>query len=200
MTKSEFELYIENIEALDRMRNSLDSLTIEWETDVEKMDLSVLLTPLSIDYHPGIVLKIETFEMKDIIQSNGALLREGGVERILNLFKLIESGIKIIPPIIDRDVEYFDGVAQIKNHVKPFSVRDGVNRLNLARHQKLEQIPILVFEHHSKYYFTRSKWDISASNESVVLSEKSTRDVIELPLNRSQACLTASGDYLFYIH
>ena len=58
MTKSEFELYIENIEALDRMRNSLDSLTIEWETDVEKMDLSVLLTPLSIDYHPGIVLKI----------------------------------------------------------------------------------------------------------------------------------------------
>lgn len=199
MTKSEFELYIENIEALDRMRNSLDSLTIEWETD-PNVDLTVLATDINLPDVPGTRRSIETVELDKIMHTAKDLFANGSLERYTNLFKLIESGVKIIPPLMHRSIHFVD-CEEIKESInKLIPVFDGFHRLNLAKHIGLKEVPILVVEIPTSYTFTKTLWEVSCTEHKILLKRKGADEIFELPLANCFGRLTASGDYFFYIH
>ena len=202
MTQNEVKTYIENLGAVERMKSNLDNLKIEWETDITKIDLSVLASEPQIPNVPGTQLKIEWVEtsiIKGVIYSK-EILKEGSIERFVELYKLIESEVKVIPPLVIREIEFVDGEIKETEQQKFISISDGAHRLSLSKHLKLAQIPVLVAEVPHKHYFTKSMWNVTYNESTIELTQKSGEKKCSLPLANSFGRLTESGDYLFYIH
>lgn len=202
MTQDEVKTYLEDLGAVERMKSNLDNLQIEWETDVDKIDLTVLSSNPKIPNIPGTQLKIEWIEIPysmDVDYSKNMFVY-GELERFLGLYKLIERGVKIIPPLVIRDLDYVNGEPTVKEQLNLGSISDGVHRLILSKHLKLSRIPVLVAEFPSKHFFNKSMWNITYNENSIELTEKNGEIKFNLPLANSWGTLTESGDYLFQIH
>lgn len=202
MTQDEVKTYIDNLGAVERMKSNLDNLQIVWETDVNKIDLSVLASDPKIPNVPGTMLKIEWVEtslIKDFGYSS-EIFKEGSIERFVELYKLIESGVKIIPPLVIRDLKFVDGEIKETEQQKSIPISDGAHRLLLSKHLNLAKIPVLVAEIPYKHFFSKSMWDITYNESTIELTQKSGEKKCSLPLANSLGRLTESGDYLFSIH
>lgn len=198
MTTEDFRTYIENHSAFERLQSKLPSLQIDWETD-PNVDLSVLASDIKLPDVPGTRLKIETMDLDKIIHTAKDLFDGGSIERYTNLFKLIENGVKIIPPLMHRSIQFVDCEEVKESNNKPTPVSDGYHRLNLAKHIGLKEVPVLVVEMPYKYTFTKALWEVSCNEDKILLKRKETDAIFELPLANCFGRLTVSGDYLFTI-
>jgi len=198
MTQEDFRTYIENHAAYERLQSKLPSLQIDWETD-PNVDLSVLASDINLPDVPGTRRKIETMDLDKIIHTAKDLFDGGSIERYTNLFKLIENGVKIIPPLVHREIEFLDCEEIKKSFKESIHVSDGYHRLNLAKHIGLKEVPVLVVEKPYKYTFTKTLWEVSCSEDKILLKRKETDTIFELPLANCFGSLTVSGDYLFTI-
>lgn len=198
MTTEDFRTYIENHAAFERLQSKLPSLQIDWETD-PNVDLSVLASDINLPDVPGTRRSIEIVDIDKIMHTAKDLFANGSLERYTNLFKLIESGVKIIPPLMHRSIHFVD-CEEIKESInKLIPVSDGFHRLNLAKHIGLKEVPVLVVETPTSHTFTKALWEISCNEDKIMLKRKETGAIFELPLANCFGSLTVSGDYLFTI-
>jgi hypothetical protein len=188
------------------MKQNIKSLKIEWETDIEKIDLSVLASKPTIpsmpviNTVPSIIKRIEWIELTKIEHRiNKDLFAEYDTERYLALFKLIESGTKIIPPIIQQGFQFINGEIQEINQVATFRVADGNHRVNLSYYLNLKEIPILFIKTLSRYSFERRLWNISCNNGGIEFKEKNGKRVFDFPLLNSIPHLN-EVNYEFSVH
>lgn len=196
MNSIEFEEYLENISVLDKFKASLPTLQIEWETD-PNVDLSVLASEVTIP-DPGTVRHIEFIEMSRIEQAKQDLLN-GDLIRYLDLFKLIEQGVKIIPPLMIRSISFINGVQETID-AGLIHVSDGYHRVNLAKHLNLQTIPVLFIDQPYKYTFSRSKFEISATETELQLVDKDSRKMFVLELSNVYPGINPNGNYEFFVN
>jgi hypothetical protein len=197
MKQTELTIYLENLSALDRFKNNLSSLQIIWETD-PNIDISVLASDITIPPIPGTKRHIELVNISQIEHTKQDLFN-GGLSRYLELYKLIEQGVPIIPPIVHRSISFINGVQETVE-TRPIRVSDGYHRVNLAKWVNLEAVPVLFVDQPSKYTFSRSQFEISATETELQVVDKDSREVFRLELSNTYPGFNSSGDYEFHIH
>ena len=200
MTQAEFKNYIDNISVFERMKENLSTLKIDWETDTSKIDLSVLASGDFIPAVPGIKFNVKWVDINQIQHQNRELFIDGEIERFTELYKLIENGVKIIPPMTVRSIDYVDGVAQAQTVSKPVCILDGEHRIRLCKHINLTTMPVLFIDTPSRFTFSKAKWDFKLIGDHVNFSNKINGELLSFPLANIYLRLTLSGDYHFEVH
>lgn len=205
MTKAEFEKYIENISVFERMKENLSTLKMEWETDVTKIDLSVLARSMN-PIIPGTQFLIKWVPAEKLQIEFKDFYTDGDTEQYIELYKIIKNGVKIIPPLSIRPINYIDCIPQefdLAEEIEQsqfISVHDEEGQIKLAKKLKLKEIPILFAKIPYKIYFTKEKWELNCKNEILEFTHKTTREKKVFPLCICSPQYTASGDYLFLIN
>ena len=197
MTHDQFNKYLSDLGSLQRMKTNgvekLKTLHLEWETDVSKIDFSVLLNPPRI---PALAnFCIEWFDAQYLPGTSGQELT-GDLNRFLGIYELIEKGVKIIPPISHRQINFVDGEFQVSKVLCP-SIADGNHRVQLAKHLRFEKIPVLFIEQPYECYFSKDKWNLAYKDGFVEFTNICSETKHEFQLSAISFQLTRTGDYRF---
>jgi len=170
MTKEELDNYFKCLESINKAKYALKTIkTIKWETDVTKLDLSVLRNCWIKNEHEYQSIKIE-YRPKDTIccMHHARLFHDvtDDAKTMCNTIELIQLGnVNIIPPIFVKLQIIIDG--EITETSNEYMI-DGNHRLRAANHFQLDMIPIVICERVRQFKFTKSKWDITYDSETLV--------------------------------
>lgn len=164
MSRSD-ELLKQNVRNIEYINNSkkyaieIEKVkSIDWETDIDKMDFSKLRNAQI----KGLALK----SVEYVDTPEATIFYD---DAMCELIDFVKDGNKIIPPLFLTTHKIMDGIKE-KEETYWF---DGHHRLMLSNHLKLKQIPIVKFEA-EEYSFRVEKWDIQHDGESVTF--QSIRD------------------------
>jgi len=176
MTKEELDYYFSKKENGKRIARKFENIKIEWETDLSKIDLSVLksnfpykLEDANTKFHIGVI-------KTDML--NNSVLRELQLHRdprTHDLVEFIKAGNKIIPPIWITSLEYDGNAFKTNELCSTFS--DGSHRMFVSEMIGLNEIPAIYIERIMKFYFPLKKWKFLYGNTD--LSIKSLDEKIE---------------------
>ena len=131
-----------------RIKNGDFSLDIQWETNINKIDLSRLKSSLIDDLKNNLkqdyeiaILNLDKVVSRhcnnpDKVYPKDKLWVERQPHTIARLIEFIESGNKIIPPIIQPIDD------------KNLAIIDGNHRIALCRFLKLNNVPFLLMKRH----------------------------------------------------
>lgn len=191
--------YIEDIAVLERFKFNLSSLKIEWELDPD-IDLSVLASEPKYPIVPGTVKTIKMFSIESVrnYSGNKSLFNPGEIERFLELYKLIEEGAKIIPPLFQTSINFINGIPQY-NESGNVSVSDGDHRVRLAKYIGLKEIPVLFIEIPHNYSFSRSSFEIGGNDDIIEFMNKSTGEIFGYPADHCHFALSDDDYYSFFV-
>lgn len=162
------------IERVKQAKKQLPSLTINWETDIEKIDISKVNAG---DYFVNTLLfkplRIGKLSLKHYVEADPDVhffsSRESAI-RYLNLIELVATGEKIIPPLRETELTIRDGVTIAGD----IHVIDGTHRQVLAFALGEKEIPVVEGEVIRSYQFTPGNWLFGESDG--VLTVKSLFD------------------------
>ncbi|WP_436417170.1 hypothetical protein KCV26_11795 [Petrimonas sulfuriphila] len=166
MTKEEIQKHINWINRIDRAKEIVSELHIDWETDIEMMDFSKLYNfPLKISrimskslffapVDPGVVQ--QTIIERDTILTDW---------KMSELIEFVKEGNKIIPPSVITYNTVVDGIVT-KNH---FYLADGSHRQMLSAILGLKIIPFVKIETYENIKFSIDKWSINYQGDFIVL-------------------------------
>lgn len=170
-TKEQIIRDIERVNRISRAHEIIKTITINWETDVNKMDFSKLRSGgvwhgelKGIRYIKPPFVKSDMFEMDD---------------SMINLiFFIKEDKNKIIPPFLLETYEIRNGKRELNEHSY---YMDGNHRAQLSEKLKLQVIPIIVFER-NEYLFEIGKYYLDLKENVLNVQSKTGKNVIELDL------------------
>lgn len=201
MTKQELEKYLHRLDTVDNTMESISTLLIEWETDINSIDFSVLASDVIIPDRELQEIKIEWFPVSEICaRVKNEPFENVETERMLNIIELIQSGIKLIPPIAIKQMQMINGIIQpVDERPVHELIYDGTNRLILSLHSNQAQIPVIIIEQVVKVVFSKSLWNISYTDEFINLQHNETDQKFRLKLLTTFGRLDRSGDYVFSI-
>lgn len=185
MTKKEFEEYISFVEKQRNLQKIISETSIEWETDISKIDLSVLFSRpkyASVIKDP---VKIEWLNPSDLIPHSKEPLLIFGDQRMEDLICIVRSGKKIIPPLISKNYMLINGEFKNRYIDREYDFNDGAHRIKLANHLGLKQIPVLVQSVISRAVFNTSEWNLSCNEINIIISHNKENKTYEFPLNNS---------------
>lgn len=151
---------------------------IEWETDIDKIDISLLRNAEDMvrgaDFARVDKINLLTEGVDFLTKQDTVSLDEVlsiGYYRHLELIGLIQKGVKLIPPIYTEVITCIDG--EYIRGEKQFV--DGSHRQRIARVWGLDEVPVLVYERLGKYLFTPGKWDFETRDILIEKTEIRTR-------------------------
>jgi len=183
MTKEEIQNSLKILERTQSIKKQLKNLKIDWETDLEKMNFSLLRS------NPHCNIKNSYIEKLDLTKTHhweGAKTDIGLIIKdiiTINLITFIDDGNKIIPPLYIKPFEY-DGENYSIKEIQELRQLDGGHRLFLSAAIGLKEIPIIIHEKIVKYYFPVSKWDFECTDESFIAKSKDGNHIFEIDVNR----------------
>lgn len=202
MTKEQFDSYIENMKVAEELKKCWKEIHIDWETDPEKINLSQVASASMFESYikensDNVKYSIEIVKMEDIQQNSAELF---GIDfmRFVELYKIIKSGIKIIPPLVTKGYSILDGEICLPSHSLPIICSDGEHRVRLCRHLDIKDIPILIVYKLEKYVFTKTMWDIECDGLNIILSHKEIDKSFTIPLESYSCVPNIDGNYAFY--
>jgi len=143
----------------------LNELKIDWELDLNKMNFGDLRDS-GLDYIKNFNPKIDTKKIE--IWYNGLegdakdIFKPADIDIILDLIEFVQTGKKVIPPVIVIPVHILDGE---KKYFRPV-ILDGVHRIRLARYLGEAEVPVISYDYTRKYIFTKAKWKIERNTKS----------------------------------
>ena len=185
-TKLELDNHFNALERTQRLKKSLQTLKIEWETDLDKMDFSALRTGPAYDSeakHQKIrVDVIDISNEWDDLQKKD--LEKDFFSNIatLNLIEFIAKGNKIIPPLYLQNLEYCGDTFTTK--VQGIHRADGAHRVFVSFILGLKEIPIVLVEKIGKFSFPSDKWDFEYTDNLLIAKSKNGNHRIELDNTR----------------
>lgn len=160
----------ETLYRISQAEKILDNLKIEWELDLNKMNLRELRDSgfgFIKNYMPVIgSRRIDSWydgtegDLKAIFHPNDA-------DIMLDLIEFVQTGKKIIPPLAVIPVHIIDGEKTTFESV----ILDGVHRIRLARRLGHSEVPLVLYEYTKKYAFSKSNWKV----ERTPTGHKATR-------------------------
>lgn len=130
--------FIKYIELTNRVKKGL-AINIIWETDIEKIKLDFPNLRSHVKFNDGLEIKYLAKNEYNYCEYNDGILSFCD-DSMADLVDFIESGKKIIPPLISQEVQMNEWV--IDNY--GMDVCDGNHRLRIALEMGIEQIPFLV--------------------------------------------------------
>jgi hypothetical protein len=210
MTHEQFEKYLADKVAFQRIKTTkesdIKSLNIEWETDISKIDLSVLNSKINLPLIlvpkgsiPSVNLKVEWVDMKDLQhRTTQDILTDPDIRRYSSLVALIQSSTKVIPPISWRSFKIVNGDV-VFDEISPVTVGDGNHRLALAKYLGLQKVPILFIECLCQVVFDNTLWDCSCKGEIIEMKEKKGDKEFNFFLVNASAVIDEKN-YIFDIH
>lgn len=134
-------------------KNALDTLTINWETDINKMDFSKLRSYKGLEScFSRELLRIENVDISNEMAPDYVL----GNQSFIEMLDILINGGKLIPPAYVERYAIIDGKEQKTSSVA--GGFDGMHRVMLARHFGLDTIPVCVFKEYDGHWFTPTKW------------------------------------------
>lgn len=183
MSKAQVIESLDQLEQIQRMIEQLKNLKIDWETDLEKMDFSLLRSTPDCNIKKSYIDKLnltKTHHWNCCDNDFGITIRDKATQ---NLLKFIIDGNKIIPPLYTK-VFVYDGETFTIKEEPELSQADGGHRLFLSAAVGLEEIPIIVHEKIVKYSFPMDKWDFECVDENLIFKRKDGNDMFELDVNK----------------
>lgn len=130
--------FIKYIELINRVKKGL-AIDIIWETDIEKIKLEFPNLRSNVEFNDSLEIKYLAKNEYNYYETNNGIFPFCD-DSMIDLVDFIESGKKIIPPLISQEAEMNEWVIDNKQII----VRDGNHRLRLAREMGIEQIPFLI--------------------------------------------------------
>ena len=187
MSKAQVKESLEQFELAQRTLELLKNLKIDWETDLEKMNFSLLRSKINYDLKNPYIDKINITKTPYFTGSEIDSIHMMKDSATIDLVEFIAKGNKIIPPLYIKPFEY-DGETYSTKEVPELQLRDGGHRLFLSAFMGLEEIPIIVHDNIEKYYFPLSKWNYECVEESLIVKSKDGIHVFEFDFNRISIC------------
>jgi len=161
--------FIVTQQRLYKAKKILNGLKINWEFDLNKMNLESLRDSgygFVINCDPKIkIRRIDIWydgnegDPKDIFYPQT-------IDLTLDLIEFIQTGKKIIPPIAVVLVHLIDGEKTYPEMI----LLDGFQRLKLARYLGETEIPIIFFEDTNQCNFTKEKWTLTRNADEYKVS------------------------------
>jgi len=179
MTKEQLDLYIDINNNGSRIANfirkeKLPITKIDWLTDLDKIDLSVLRTRLICNMkqcHQTARIELEQLGESKIDDSNyNHYINMLGDPATNDLIEFIKQGNKIIPPIYLLALEYDGNTFKTNKLHKEKGLCDGGHRLFVSRLLGLTEIPVIVLEKIEIFIFPYDKWTFKYDNISLTVS------------------------------
>jgi len=140
----------EELDRVQRLKTSLQTLKIEWETDRDKMDF------LKLRWFPEELLskpfQIEYVSTTNLMHKLYPDLFNNRDNEMNNLIDFANTGAKIIPPSFIRMPKLLlsrkkENDIITENFTKQgLCIHDGCHRISLAKGVGLTEIPILIFD------------------------------------------------------
>lgn len=166
MTKEEIQKHINWINRIDRAKEIVSELHIDWETDIEMMDFSKLYNfPLKIS---RIMSKSLFFAPVDPEVVQRTIIERDSILtdwKMSELIEFVKEGNKIIPPSVITCNTVIDGIVT-KNHSY---LADGSHRQMLSAILGLKIIPFVKIETYENFQFSLDKWSINYQGDFIVL-------------------------------
>lgn len=206
MNTNEFLEYSKKLEiAAELKQKGVPAFSgIQWETDVTKVNLSLLASaPVVSEHtlnHPYTKLSIEEVPTKDV-HTDRVLNLGAELERFIPLYSLVMAGVKIIPPMAHKTREIVNGEAVEGQINYPLNLSDGAHRTQLAKALNLDTLPVLFVDTVSAFRFGRELYDVQEVPEENQLRfvKKNTGGVFTLDLQDVYPVVDASGDWVFHV-
>lgn len=203
MTKAEFKKYIDRLTNFPGLIDRIENLTIDWETDIDKCDFSVLQSEIKMPPKDRYDAKIEWYTAADVLVKveQCKIFENVDLHRLLNLVDLIDSGIKIIPPIAMRSVEIIDGESVLIGNTPINSlISDGTHRLILSKLSNQTKIPVIIIDQIIRFVFSKDLWELYYDEEYIRLVHLQNGKRFELRMDRcSFGELRRSGDIVLNV-
>lgn len=176
MEKSELEKYLSIYNGVDKLKKDIEEMIIEWETDINKIDLSVL--PNS--YQTGAKYQHFTIERTNPQEYNAHenFFLDPGTKRLVDFIK--ESGKKIIPPIKAVSLRYDGGTDTISETGRQFV--DGNHRLFVSNKKGFEEIPELIIHRIESFIFPFDLWEIKLDDENLYAKSETFKKEFDFPI------------------
>ncbi|HEX2920911.1 MAG TPA: hypothetical protein VHO50_07095 [Bacteroidales bacterium] len=201
MTKEQFDVYMLNVATLQRMKEGIKTLQIVWETDIPKIDLKALLNCPPISGLPLSNLKIEWINTELVphrVMEN--IFAQGDLVSFVNLFRLIESEIKIFPPLAHRTYNIVNGDRiWNKSGLPTIEICDGGHRSSLAKYLGHKEIPVLFVEYPVRCSFNNFLWILGCDGKNIEIQERNGNRMFNLPLSNCHPVLNEEN-YIFNIN
>jgi len=181
MTKEEIQNALKSLELVQNSKKRLGKLKIDWETDLEQMNFSLLRSTPDCNIKNSRMDKIDPrTEMGDKEECARDFLRDPATHALI---EFIENGNKIIPPLYVRQFEY-DGETFSTKETSFFGRTDGGHRVFVSMYLGLKEIPIIVHDKITKYSFPVDKWDFECMDEGFTAKSKNGEHKIEFDNRR----------------
>lgn len=190
MNKKDFINYAEKIQQVEefaRCCRGVESFAeIQWEMDPQKMNFKALASgaffPDRCLNHKETIMHVETVPISRVVTDCKFDLK-GDPTRYIPLYKLINNGDKIIPPMVHLPYHIINGESCRTNMPALFQVSDGNHRVALARALNLKAIPVLFVETCSGYTFDRPLWDADLIGDTIVFNNKNDKREYSIDLS-----------------
>lgn len=183
MNKAQVKESFNQLEQIQRTIVRLKNLKINWETDLDKMDFSLLRSTPDCNIKKSYIDKLNltsTHHWDCCDNDFGIAIRDKATQTLL---KFIIDGNKIIPPLYTKAFIY-DGETFTTKEEPGLRQTDGGHRLFLSAAIGLKEIPIIVHEKIVEYSFPMDKWDVECVEENLIFKRKDGNDMFELDVNK----------------
>lgn len=184
MNKQEFDKQIENIKAIQQAKNSLENLTINWETDIEKMNFQALRSSTRLDLNDEFqevwIDKMDITCQWQEIESSQLEKDFFGDKATIELINFIVQGDnKIIPPMNMQHLE-FCGETSTTRSISDITQVDGAHRIFVSKRIGLNEIPTINIKRVTKFTFPLTKWEFDFIDGYFIAQSKLTEAQIKL--------------------
>lgn len=183
----------ERFDKLGRVRRSMEqlkNLKIDWETDLEKIDFTMLKTKAHCDINSSTIEKINLELNSEYFCVDIHGFFDMGM---FDLIDFIEAGNKIIPPLYCRHLQYNGENYSTKKMLETTGTNcndpelcrhDGSHRLAISKYLGLKEIPIIVYAKILEYLFPINKWDFEFIDDSLIFKRKDGDDLFKFDVNK----------------
>lgn len=154
------------IKRVEQVKKEIHNLSINWETDITKMDFSKLESgnpfgdndKLRVDHITDNPVPVE-----DLFEDKFTAIR------MFDFIEIVKTGEKIIPPITRVDYVFVNGRIEKK---LSFICNKG-RRMLLARFLNHHSIPTIIWERISEYTFNPEKYLFECVDDFLITTSKS---------------------------
>lgn len=175
-------------------KQQLKNLTINWETDLNRMNFSDLRSYeflrssgfLNFDIKDKYQkVRLDTIDISNEymyfkVEDIALYSQDDGTRDLINF---IGKKNKIIPPLYETALEY-SGETFETRQLYPIRRFDGHHRVFVSFFSGLKKIPIVVVERVKKFSFPIDKWDFESTDESFTAISKDGNNIIEVDNKR----------------
>ena len=189
MKSIQLDNFFKQLEVIQKAKESLQNSVIEWETDLNKIDLSVLRSQTGINLDDE--FQKVWIDKLDVVDKSKSIDEFHDIEMwqlkrdffkdkaTLELIEFIEKGNKLIPPLYIKPL-YFCGETFSYSQIHDVYRSDGGHRLFVSQFVSLNEIPIIMAERVTRFSFPVDKWEFEYTDDNFKAKSKLNSLVIEL--------------------